>query len=246
MPYVLMLMLSSLLSLATSARAAAPGSAQVPPPRERTLPYRLVSARPADAVVLFDGKDLVNWRQPNGRPAAWQVKDGQMTITRGNIISKETFGDALIHVEFRIPYEPQAHGQERANSGVYLQGRYEIQLLDSYGIKIPGKGDCGAVYGQYAALVNACKPPLEWQSYDAIFRAARVDESGKVTEPARITVLQNGTVIHNNVELLGPTAGAMDSDVGKPGPLLLQDHGSPLQFRNIWLVHLPLKGSDAY
>jgi hypothetical protein len=201
---------------------------------------------PSNSVALFNGKDLSNWRQPGGRPAVWKVKDGVMSVARGNIVTDETFSDAFIHVEFMEPYVPEATGQEKGNSGVYLQGRYEIQVLDSYGIKIPGTGDCGAMYGQYAPLVNACKPPLEWQTYDAIFRAPRVDQSGKVIERARITVLQNGVVIHNNVELLGPTAGHLDENVGNPGPLLLQDHGSPIQYRNIWLVHLPLKGSDKY
>ncbi len=180
-----------------------------------------------------------------------------MTVTQGNIVSDETFTDAFIHVEFATPNMPEATGQAKGNSGVFLQGLYEIQVLDSYGINIPGKGDCGAVYDQYAPLVNACKPPLEWQTYDIIWRAARVDELGEVTEPARVTVLQNDTVIQNNVELLGPTGGGNagadlqvenpDELIGKPGPLLLQDHyHDRLQYRNVWLVHLPLAGSDTY
>jgi len=210
------------------------------------LPYSPGSEPPAQAVVLFNGKDLSNWRQPDGQPAVWKVKDGVMTVTRGNIVTDETFTDAFIHVEFRTPDMPQASGQAKGNSGVYLQGRYEIQVLDSYGINLPGKGDCGAIYGQYAPLVGACKPPLEWQTYDAIFRAPRVDAAGRVTEPPRITVLHNDMVIHNNVELLGPTVGHLDANVGAPGPLLLQDHGSPVQYRKIWLIHLPLEGSDTY
>jgi hypothetical protein len=119
-------------------------------------------------------------------------------------------------------------------------------VIDSYGTKIPGKGDCGAIYDQFAPLVNASKPPLEWQSYDIIFRAPRVDASGKVIERARMTVLQNDVLIHNNVEALGPTGSALDDKVAEPGPLLLQYHGSPVQYRNVWLVPLPLKGSDTY
>lgn len=201
---------------------------------------------PENAVVLFDGKDLSNWHQPDGQPAIWQVEQGVMTVTKGNIMTDETFTDAFLHVEFRLPDMPEATGQAKANSGVFLQGRYEIQVLDSYGIEVPGKGDCGAIYNQYAPLVNACKPALQWQTYDAIFRAARVDQSGEVTEPARITVLQNDIVIQNNVELLGPTGGRVDENVGEPGPLLLQDHHNPVQYRNIWLVHLPIEGSDTY
>jgi len=198
-----------------------------------------------NAVILFDGKDLSKWQRPDGQPAAWTVADGVMTVSRGNIVTKETFGDAWIHVEFMEPDMPNARGQEKGNSGVYVQARYEIQVLDSYSIKVPGRGDCGAIYGQYAPLVNANKPPLQWQTFDIIFRAPRVDASGKVLEQGRMTVLQNDMVIHNNVELLGPTAGG-DPNVAAPGPLLLQDHGHPLKYRNIWLVPLPLKGSDAY
>jgi len=205
-----------------------------------------VATPPENAVILFDGKGLRNWHYAGGEPALWKVADGAMTIGRGNIVTGETFSDAFIHIEFMEPDMPRATGQAKGNSGIYIQGRYEIQVLDSYGLNIPGKGDCGAIYGQYAPLVNACKPPLEWQTCDTVFRAPRVDNSGKVTEPGRMTVLQNGVVIHNNVELLGPTVGSLAGTVGEPGPLLLQDHGSPVQYRNIWLVRLPLKGSDAY
>jgi hypothetical protein len=204
---------------------------------------------PPGAVVLFDGRDLRGWRhRRTGEPARWTVADGAMTVVRGtgDIVSEETFTDAFIHLEFREPDMPEAKGQAKGNSGVYIQGRYEIQVLDSYGWKVPGKGDCGAIYNQFAPLVNACKPPLEWQTYDIVFRAARVDDAGRVVENARITVLQNGLVIHNNVVLQGPTGGALDQDVGRPGPLLLQDHGDPVSYRNIWLVHLPPKGSDEY
>ena len=201
---------------------------------------------PENAVVLFNGKDLNNWRQRNGQPATWTVEDGVMTVVKGDILSEEKFRDAFIHLEFRVPDMPEATGQAKGNSGVYVQGRYEIQVLDSYGINIPGKGDCGAIYNQFAPLVNACKPALEWQSYDIIFRAARVNDEGEVIETARMTVLQNGQVIQNNVILMGPTGGAIDHNVGEPGPLLLQDHGDKVQYRNIWMVHLPLEGSDTY
>jgi hypothetical protein len=199
-----------------------------------------------NAVVLFEGNPLTNWHQPDGQPAAWRVEDGVMTVTKGNIVSDETFVDAFLHLEFRCPDMPEATGQAKGNSGVFLQGRYEIQVLDSYGLNIPGKGDCGAIYGQFAPLVNACKPAMEWQTYDVVFRAARVDEAGQVAEQPRMTVLQNGMVIQNNVQLLGPTGGRLDENVGQPGPLLLQDHGNPVQYRNVWLVHLPLEGSDTY
>ena len=201
---------------------------------------------PANAVVLFDGKDLQHWRYLDGRAAAWKVENGVMTAGGGNIMSNETFTDAHIHLEFRVPHMPDASGQGRGNSGVYMQGRYEIQVLDSYGIEIPGKGDCGAVYDQYAPLVNACGPPLTWQSYDIIFRSARTDSDGKVLERPRMTVLQNDQVIQNNVEVLGTTTAAMATDMVMSGPLMLQDHGTPVHYRNVWLVRLPLAGSDSY
>ena len=203
---------------------------------------------PSNAIILFNGKDLNNWTTRDGGAAGWEVDNGVMTVVRGtgDIMTKETFTDFMLHLEFMTPDMPEATGQAKGNSGVFLQGRYEIQVLDSYGIEVPGKGDCAAIYNQFAPLVNACKPPLQWQTYDVIFRAARVDDDGNVIEQARVTLLQNGMVIHNNVQTLGPTGGNIDDKLGKPGPLLLQDHGNPVKYRNIWIVPLPLKGSDKY
>ena len=208
----------------------------------------MIQTPPDTAVVLFDGKDLSNWTKLDGGAPAWEVADGAMTVTAGggDIVSREQFNDFLLHLEFMTPDMPDATGQAKGNSGVFLQGRYEIQVLDSYGIDVPGMGDCGAIYNQFASLVNACKPPLEWQTYDAIFRAARVGESGEIEENARVTVLQNGIVIQNNVQMLGATGGATDEDAAEPGPLRLQDHGNPVKYRNIWIVPVPLKGSDVY
>jgi hypothetical protein len=203
---------------------------------------------PPGAVVLFNGTDLANWHTRDGKPAGWEVSDGVMTVVRGtgDIVTDEKFTDFYLHVEWMEPDMPDATGQGKGNSGVYLQGRYEIQVLDSYGIEPPGRGDCGAIYDQFAPLVNACKPALQWQTYDLVFRAARLDESGDVTSQARITAIQNGKVIQNNVEVQGPTGGAMDEDVGEPGPLLLQDHGNPVKYRNVWILPLPIKGADKY
>ena len=203
---------------------------------------------PSNAVVLLNGKDLSNWRTREGGPAGWEVKDGIVHIVpgTGDIVTEERFTDLFLHLEFRYPDMPEATGQAKGNSGVFLQGRYEIQVLDSYGINIPGMGDCGAIYNQFAPLVNACKPPTEWQTYDVAFRAPRLNGAGDVEEGARVTVLQNGLVIHNNVQLPGVTGGTLDEAVGEPGPLLLQDHRNLVAYRNIWAMPLPLRGSDVY
>ena len=208
----------------------------------------MMQTPPDAAVILFNGTDLSNWTKLDGGVPAWEVTGGAMTVTagEGDIVSREKFTDFLLHLEFMTPDMPDATGQAKGNSGVFLQGRYEIQVLDSYGIDMPGMGDCGAIYNQFASLVNACKPPLEWQTYDVIFRAARVDGSGEIEENARVTVLQNGIVIQNNVQILGATGGATDDDAAAPGPLQLQDHGNPVKYRNIWVAPLPLKGSDVY
>jgi hypothetical protein len=138
-------------------------------------------------------------------------------------------------------------GQGRGNSGVFLQGRYEIQVLDSYGIAAePGKGDCGALYNHAAPLVNACLPPEQWQSYDVVFRAPRFEGRGNKTENARVTVFQNNTVIHNNLEIPKQTGGALDENYAAPGPILLQDHHNRVRFRNVWIVPLAPAGVDRY
>lgn len=204
--------------------------------------------RPDNAVVLFDGTSLANWTSRDGSPAGWRVENGVMTVVpgTGDILSTEQFLDAWVHVEWCEPDMPEATGQAKGNSGVYLQGRYEIQVLDSYGWAVPGKGDCGALYDQFAPLVNACRPALEWQTYDLVFRAARLNDAGEVVENARLTAFQNGQVIHNNVITLGVTGGPLDTQEGVPGPLRLQDHGDLVQYRNLWLVHLPQTSSPDY
>jgi hypothetical protein len=194
---------------------------------------------PEGAVVLFDGKSLDQWTKQDGKtPAAWKLVDGgamQVNGT-GNIVTKEKFGGAFkLHVEFRVPYEPKNQGQGRGNSGVYVQGRYEVQVLDSYGLESKNN-DCGAIYEVAAPLKNACKAPTVWQSYDIEFHAPKF-ENGKKTEPARMTVYQNGVKIHDDVKVpVDTTRAGAGGDPSKPGPILLQDHGNPVQYRNIWLV----------
>ena len=162
-----------------------------------------------------------------------------MEVKGGNIITKQAFdGSFKLHVEFRVPYMPQAKGQGRGNSGVYVQGRYEVQVLDSYGLDSKDN-DCGGIYSVAKPLVNACKAPTVWQSYDIEFHSPKCTD-GKKTEPARITVLHNGVKIHDNVKIdKDNTTAGLGGDPCKPGPIMLQDHGNPVQFRNIWLA--PIK-----
>jgi hypothetical protein len=212
---------------------------------------------PEGAIVLFDGKSLGNWLNRNGKdPTGWKVIEGgvmQVVPGKGDIITKDKFdGRFKLHVEFRVPYEPKSTGQGRGNSGVYLQGRYEVQVLDSYGIPADklGEGDCGGIYGVAKPPANVCKAPTVWQSYDIEFQSPTC-EGGKPAAPAVMTVYHNGVKIHDNVrlvrknkegkeEIVTVTTAGLATDPCTPGPILLQDHGHPVQFRNIWLV--PIKG----
>ena len=202
---------------------------------------------PKNAIVLFDGTSLESWMKRDGTPAAWRVADGAMEVVpgAGDICTRQRLADHYLHIEFRLSDMPDVVGQRKSNSGVFLQGRYELQVLDSSGWVKPGMGDCGAVYDQYAPLTNACLPPLQWQTYDVVFRAPRCE--GKVVkERARLTVLLNGVVIHNNVELSGVTGAPSDTNVQLPGHLRLQDHSNTVWYRNVWAVPLPREGSDTY
>lgn len=200
-------------------------------------------------IVLFSGKQedvAANWvRQGSNEAPSWQVKDGAMITSKSSIISKQSFKDFQLHVEFKVPYMPDKHGQERGNSGIGLLNTYEIQVLDSYGFKEPGAGDCGAVYSQSGPLLNACKPPLSWQTYDINFHAARFDADGKVAQKPRVTVFQNGLCVQNNQEINGGTGIGGKADV-KEGPIHLQFHNNTVQFRNIWIVPLPEEGAKHY
>ncbi|MHC4475762.1 MAG: 3-keto-disaccharide hydrolase [Planctomycetota bacterium] len=205
-------------------------------------PSPTLGARPpAGAVVLFDGENLDQWQHPKKPgPVQWKLLDGAMEAQRGagSIITKRKFTDCELHLEFRTPFMPQARGQGRGNSGVYLQGRYEVQVLDSYGLE--GRdNECGGIYKVAVPLVNMCAPPIQWQTYDITFHAPRFDLAGGKLKNARLTVLHNGVKIHDDVEAPKPTAAASDSKITEPGGIYLQDHGNPVQYRNIWLVELP-------
>lgn len=187
------------------------------------------------------------WTSKDGSAPKWKSKNGIFTASGDDIITKERYTDCQLHVEFKVPYLPNRKGQARGNSGVKLQGRYEVQILDCFGKETPDKGDCGGIYDQVPPLVNACKAPNEWQTYEITFRAPRMGPDGKVKENARITVIQNGLVVQNNTEIAGVTGDhPYDREIDKPGPLLLQYHGSAVQFRNVWILPLPLEGAKHY
>lgn len=216
----------------------AAGAAALAAEKPAPLTKRFSPKPPKGAVVLFNGKDTSKWVSAGSdRPIGWKVADGAMEVVpgTGNIETKPRFTDFQLHVEFNVPLVPDARGQARGNSGVYLQGLYEIQVLDSYGNETYANGACGALYGQYAPRVNVCKPPGQWQSYDVTYTAPRFDEKGEILRKARATVYQNGTLIHDNVEIQGATTASGSYDRTQAGPIVLQDHGNRVKYRNVWI-----------
>jgi hypothetical protein len=199
---------------------------------------------PSDAIILFDGSDLSHWRDGEG-PATWKVQDGYMEVVEGtgSLRTRRGFGDVQLHVEWATPLPSPSDGRYRGNSGVYLMDRYEIQVLDSYRdeARIYPDGQAAAVYGQYPPLVNASLPPGEWQTFDIFFRRPRFDADGTVVRPARVTLIHNGVLVQDNVELTGPTAHQARPPYEAHAdrePLMLQNHGDAVRFRNIWVREL--------
>jgi Domain of Unknown Function (DUF1080) len=198
---------------------------------------------PSDALVLFDGKNFSHWMAVKGGEAKWKLEENAMTVVggTGNIQTKQGFGDCQLHIEWRTPAEVKGEGQMRGNSGIFFMGLYELQVLDNYNNRTYSNGQAGSMYKQRIPLVNACRPPGEWQSYDVIFTAPRFNTDGTVKSAARITVLHNGVLVQNNIELWGPT-----EYIGIPKykmhaeklPIELQDHGNPTSYRNIWIREL--------
>ena len=194
---------------------------------------------PSDAIVLFDGKDLSKFRGEHQPEPTWKLDNGVMESTPpGGIFSKEEFGDCQVHVEWASPSNVKGDGQGRGNSGVYLMGRYEIQVLDSYHSQTYPDGQCGAFYGHNPPLVNACRQPGEWQAYDIIFHAPKRLADGTV-QPGSFTVLQNGVLIQDHIPVgeQSTTASPLKG-FAETGPLYLQDHGNPVRFRNVWVRKL--------
>lgn len=237
---LLITVVSGISALSQTSQQPAP----FPPPKNEPpiiTPGHTNSDPPSDAIILFDGSDLSKWRSvTDGGEARWQVKDGYLEVVpqSGDIATREEFGDCQLHVEWATPAEVKGEGQGRGNSGVFLMERYEVQVLDSYENKTYYHGQAGAIYKQYAPLVNASRQPGQWQSYDIIFKAPKFDDQGKVTERARITVLHNGVLIQNHVELYGQTwhdRPALYIAHGPKASLKLQDHGDRVRYRNIWI-----------
>ena len=206
------------------------------------------SSPPSDATVLFDGTEaaMANWTDTKGQPTKWIAGEGYMESVKGAgyIQTKQQFGSCQLHVEFATPEKVEGTSQGRGNSGVFLQGQYEVQVLDSYENKTYPDGQCGALYGRAVPLVNACRKPGEWQTYDIIYHRPLFDKDGKVTRKATFTILQNGVLIQDHVVLEGGTGWINAHTVtnykahGDKGPIQLQDHGNPVRYRNVWVREL--------
>jgi len=204
----------------------------------------IVATPPKDAIVLFDGSNLNEWQSPGGAAPGWKLTGGAMQTAPGTgpIETKRKFGDIQLHIEWAAPNPAVGVGQDRGNSGIFLMGQFEVQVLDSYKADTYADGQAGALYGEYPPLFNASRPPGEWQTYDVAFRRPRFDSSGAVKEPAKVTLFHNGILVQNNEELFGPTTWLKwlpYVNEGDKGVLSLQDHDHPVKYRNIWVRELP-------
>ncbi|MEO7961537.1 MAG: DUF1080 domain-containing protein [Ginsengibacter sp.] len=198
---------------------------------------------PSDAIVLFDGKNTSAWKAQDGGHMKWKVSDGILTVTEGSgfIITKQGFGDCRLHIEWRTPAEVKYSGQNRGNSGILLMGKYELQVLDSYVNPTYSNGQAGSMYKQLIPLVNSSRKPGEWQTYDVVFIAPIFNKDSLVKSPATVTIFHNGVLVQNHGTLFGTTEylgiGSYHMHSDKE-PLLLQNHGSPVSYRNIWIREL--------
>ena len=213
------------------------------PPRVVSSALQLPFPPPSDAIVLFDGGDLSKWRAADGSPSKWIAKDGYMESVRGAgyAYSRDTFGDIQLHMEWASPANVQGKSQGRGNSGVFLMGLYEVQVLDSHNNRTYADGQAAAIYGQYPPLVNASRGPGEWQSYDIYFRRPRFKRDGSVAMPARATVVHNGVLVQDSEEIWGPTQWLQNKPYWPHPdrlPLSFQDHGNPVRYRNVWVREL--------
>ena len=238
------------LAAALLVSSTAPAAQELPPPEETEV-WKPVPAvvdpghpghPPSDAIVLFDGTDLSEWRDRGGAPQ-WKVADGAMTVRpgAGSLTTKRGFGDVQLHIEWRTPTEIVGESQGRGNSGVFLMGLYEVQVLDSWENPTYVNGQAASVYKQHVPLVNASRPPGEWQTYDIVFTAPGFTAGGALEQPANVTVLHNGVLVQNHVTLEGPTVfrGAPRYEAHADRmPIMLQDHRNDVSYRNIWVREL--------
>jgi len=219
-----------------------PKATEVWEPEPRVVTPGTGTAPPSDAIVLFDGTSLKNWASAKGGPARWKVAEGAMTVVKGtgDIQTKRDFGSCQLHIEWRTPTVIEGKGQGRGNSGVFLNNTYEVQVLDSYQNRTYSNGQAASIYKQYLPLVNACRPPGEWQTYDIIYLAPVFNEDGIKVRSGTLTVIQNGIVVQNNIEIKGttPYIGLPQNPSHGKGPLRLQDHSNPVSYRNIWIREL--------
>lgn len=198
---------------------------------------------PSDAIVLFSGNDLNEWHQGAGQAPRWAVRDGYVEVVpnTGSLETRRAFGDIQLHIEWRTPSPPTGEGQGRGNSGVFLMDRYEVQVLDSYQNITYADGQAAAMYGQHPPMVNASRPPGQWQTYDIIFRRPRFTATGRLRTPGRMTVFHNGVLVHDNARIEGVTAHRTRARYSRHDdrlPLSLQDHGDLVRFRNVWVREL--------
>lgn len=241
---LILLSLTLVNSIITYAQQGNPKATEVWEPEPKVItPGATSQDAPSDAVILFSGKDLSNWTDYKNNFVKWRIENGVMTVEKGTgpIQTKQVFGSCQLHIEWKTPAQVTDSGQNRGNSGIFFMGRYEVQVLDSYNNRTYSNGQAGSIYKQFIPLVNACKPPGEWQTYDIIFIAPNFDADGNVVSPAKITVLQNGVLIQNNVTVKGETVYDGQPSYKKHNDkeyLMLQDHNSPVSYRNIWIREL--------
>ncbi len=247
-------------ALALLLLAAAPAVAQAPPDPEgwaqhdekrpqptvvdpgTGFPPDTPGRPPSDAIVLFDGRDLSAWKSQKGElPAPWKVENGYFEVVKGTggIETRQPFGDVQLHIEWMTPSPAVGHSQDRGNSGVFFGGgRYEVQVLDSFGNPTYADGSAGALYGEFPPLVNASRAPGQWQAYEIVYEAPRFDAKGQLTKRARVTVFHNGVLVQHAMELIGPTTNKVRTPYSAHPvklPIGLQDHNHPVRFRNVWV-----------
>lgn len=233
-PRALILPMTAAFSAVLLCFAAAPAADREP----AAVTPGTAGSPPSDAVVLFDGKDLSAWKSDDGSDPKWKVEGGHMEVRGKSIMTRQEFGAVQLHLEWATPAEVKGEGQGRGNSGVYFQGRYEIQVLDSYQNKTYFNGQAASFYGHNAPLVNASRKPGQWQSYDIVFHPPSPGADGKV-RPGSFTVFHNGVLVQDHIPVQGDASvAAKFSGVTPTGPLLLQDHGNPVRYRNIWVRKL--------